>query len=42
MLDDQLIHIENQWKSLFDSVKKFSPDYMENRDQPKQQVREFF
>lgn len=35
-----LISLENPWQSLFDSLDKFSNDFMELREQPTQPVRE--
>jgi antitoxin VapB len=35
-----LIPQRNSWKSLFDSLDKFSDDFMESREQPEEQVRE--
>ena len=35
-----LIPVENSWQSLFDSLDQFSEDFMEQREQPKPQVRE--
>jgi antitoxin VapB len=35
-----LIPYHDSWKSLFDSLNEFSEDFMENRDQPKEQVRD--
>ena len=37
-----LLPIENPWESLFHSLDKFSDDFMESRNQPEQQNREFF
>lgn len=34
-----LLPIKNPWKNLIDSLSHFSDDYMEDRNQPKQQVR---
>lgn len=34
-----LIPIDNPWESLFDSLKKFSKDFMKSRNQPDQQHR---
>jgi antitoxin VapB len=34
-----LISMDNPWESLFGSIDKFSKDFMENRQQPKQQKR---
>lgn len=31
-----LIPFDNPWQSLFDSLKKFSDDFLENRKQPDQ------
>jgi antitoxin VapB len=35
-----LIPYNEPWKSLFDSLNEFSADFMEVRDQPKEQTRE--
>jgi antitoxin VapB len=35
-----LIPYHDQWRPLFDSLNKFSDDFMENREQPGEQVRE--
>lgn len=35
-----LLPIKNSWEPLFDSLNKFSDDFMESREQPKQQDRE--
>ncbi len=35
-----LIPIERSWDTLFDSVPKFTGDFMENRNQPPMQERE--
>lgn len=35
-----LIPTENPWEALFDSLHKFSDDFMDTRDQPKHQKRE--
>jgi len=35
-----LIPSENPWESLFNSLDKFSDDFMEIRNQPTQQTRE--
>lgn len=35
-----LIPTTNSWNSLLSSLDKFSPDYMEERNQPQQQIRE--
>ncbi|NJO17472.1 MAG: AbrB/MazE/SpoVT family DNA-binding domain-containing protein [Thioploca sp.] len=35
-----LIPVENPWQSLFDSLDKFSEDFLERREQPEPQVRE--
>lgn len=35
-----LFSIRNLWGSLFNSLDKFSPDFMEIREQPPQQKRE--
>ena len=31
-----LIPFDNPWQSLFDSLKKFSDDFLESREQPEQ------
>ena len=35
-----LLPVKNPWAPLFDSVNKFSADFMTSREQPKQQKRE--
>jgi antitoxin VapB len=35
-----LLPMTNPWKPLFDSLNKFSDDFMETREQPEQQDRE--
>ena len=35
-----LFSIRNPWESLFNSLNKFSADFMESREQPPQQERE--
>ncbi len=35
-----LIPYQNSWQALIDSLDKFSADFMTERDQPTQQVRE--
>ena len=35
-----LIPYHDPWRPLFDSLNKFSDDFMENREQPEEQVRE--
>lgn len=35
-----LLPTENPWHPLCQSLNKFSKDFMENRNQPKQQTRE--
>ncbi len=35
-----LLPIKNPWDSLFQSLDKFSADFMETREQPDQQTRE--
>lgn len=35
-----LIPVKNSWQPLFDSLHKFSDDFMSAREQPKQQERE--
>ena len=37
-----LIPAHDSWQSLVDSLDKFSDDFMEDRNQPKTQVRESF
>lgn len=37
-----LIPKSNSWDSLIDSLKKFSDDFMTERNQPKAQTRESF
>lgn len=37
-----LLPVKNPWKSLFESVNKFSNDFMDKREQPEQQEREDF
>lgn len=37
-----LIPTDHSWDSLLGSLDKFTPDFMEYRNQPKQQVCEFF
>ncbi|EDN71080.1 virulence associated protein B [Beggiatoa sp. PS] len=37
-----LIPSDNPWQSLFDSLEQFSDDFMDEREQPKQQLREAF
>jgi len=37
-----LIPIDNPWEPLFESIDKFSPDFMESRDQPDHQERDLF
>ena len=37
-----LLPIENPWEPLFDSINKFSDDFMSTREQPEQQEREGF
>ncbi len=34
-----LLPVENPWQPLFDSLSKFSADFMNDRKQPKQQQR---
>lgn len=34
-----LLPIQNPWQPLFDSLNRFSDDFMEDRDQPEQQDR---
>ncbi len=34
-----LVPIDNPWEALFGSLNKFSDDFMESRQQPKQQER---
>ena len=35
-----LIPYQESWQSLFDSLGQFSDDFMEDRGQPEQQIRE--
>jgi len=35
-----LIPAHAPWQTLFDSLSQFSEDFMENREQPPQQIRE--
>lgn len=35
-----LIPYHDPWRPLFDSLNKFSDDFMENREQPEEQIRE--
>ena len=35
-----LISKDNPWQSLFDSLKLFSEDFMETREQPRLETRE--
>lgn len=35
-----LIPTTHSWNSLLDSLNKFTPDFMEDRNQPDQQARE--
>lgn len=35
-----LLPIQDPWRPLFDSLNKFSPDFMDTRAQPEQQDRE--
>jgi antitoxin VapB len=37
-----LLPINNPWASLLNSLNQFSDDFMETRNQPKQQTREDF
>ena len=37
-----IIPFHNPWQSMFDSVNEFSEDFMDDRQQPKQQSRESF
>lgn len=37
-----LLPLKNSWESLFNSLDKFSDDFMDNRAQPDQQSREDF
>jgi len=37
-----LISVKNPWQPLFDSLTKFSDDFMKTREQPEQQEREDF
>lgn len=38
----QLIPVAGSWDTFFDSLDKFSPDYMEERSQPPLEDRENF
>lgn len=35
-----LISVKNPWEPLFDSIHKFSDDFMDTRNQPEHQERE--
>ena len=35
-----IIPFHNPWQTMLDSLNKFTPDFMENREQPKKQQRE--
>lgn len=35
-----LLPYRGGWQALFDSLEQFSPDFMDSRQQPEQQVRE--
>lgn len=35
-----LLPYHEPWQALFDSLEQFSPDFMEQREQPAQQARE--
>lgn len=35
-----LFPVKNPWEPLFDSIDKFSDDFMDTREQPEQQTRE--
>lgn len=37
-----LIPYHNPWQNLFESLDKFTPDFMEDRSQPTEQKREAF
>lgn len=37
-----LLPAQNPWQTLFDSLDKFSDDFMESRQQPEQQKRDDF
>ncbi|MBA9077984.1 MULTISPECIES: antitoxin [Rufibacter] len=37
-----LIPYHNPWQNLFESLEKFTPDFMEDRSQPTEQKREAF
>jgi antitoxin VapB len=37
-----LITFHNPWQNLFESLDKFTPDFMEERSQPSEQKREPF
>ncbi len=37
-----LLPTDHPWESLFNSLQKFTPEFMENREQPDEQIREDF
>jgi antitoxin VapB len=37
-----IIPFHNPWQSVFDSLENFTSDFMEERNQPSEQVRESF
>lgn len=37
-----IIPFHNPWQNLFDSIDEFSPDFMNNREQPSEQSRKSF
>ena len=37
-----IIPFHNPWQNLVESLDDFTPDFMENREQPENQVREAF
>jgi antitoxin VapB len=38
----QIIPFHNPWQNLIESLDLFTPDFMENREQPSHQTRETF
>lgn len=39
-IHDSVIPYHDSWRYLFDSLTEFSDDFMEDREQPKEQTRE--
>lgn len=37
-----LLPVKNPWEPLFDSINKFSDDFMETREQPEQKREDIF